>query len=994
MEKEPQTFDHGRTVTSENCLSCGLHAGCKRNPFFRPITDTRSDSHGKNTVLVISDYPDPRDEKAGLYYHRGVSKLREEVLNNLDCRWEFHTVARCSPKQGEKPKPRQFKLCIEEHLKPTIIKMKPRAIVCMGKEALNAVLGENSPKNMNDLKGGYLYLEELNMRVYCAEHPAKLTIPEVNLEALSQHYFSVFSKAEAFAMETEYREQINFSLLRTPVQVMELAKQRFTEFSFDIETNYPIMDKRGLKDPTRNTFWKPNARCISLAITYYDERNKKYVNSVIVEEGLKDLVPLQRLFRDRVVIAHHAKFDIQGLYALLGLDVLALCRSFEDTQVPFYISDQNRMSTSLKNLARHYLENVGDWETEGKELVVRANIEVVKHRKALEARITENGKLRRLWDVYEKGIGKPMLGSEKAAWTRAHKAVRDSGLSSLLDVVKIDNALRKELAAMPVPGLCSYADIPIVKLAEYNAEDTLRTLQLWREVIPFLEKVDGFTYDRECYEMIKEFIRTICFVERDGFLIDEEALNRLEEKLLHEEEQFRALVMANPRAMEAAERSIPVKRAREKGQEPAWDKVLNPKNASFMAEIAREYGVFHLGNRTEKGAVTFGKLVLPGIIKHFQKHTNNEKAIELFEALDGLRFSMDLRSKFINNWRMWMVDGVFHCDYKVIANVNLGFARGKDAGGGAQSGRLSCTRINLQQLFKLELLREVFKAPDGWFIAELDYKSLEPMLMAFVTNCERLKDVFRRGLDLYRVTCNDIFMKGVDLNQDDDTVRRLLADPNLISDKERKLFKVGFLSWVYGTGIRKFAELLEISEDEARAFFIRAKEIYYEIFEYKQSIQQMVDEGRPLYSYTGRRRTFPVLPPQDYSEEEQERYRKDRNKAFRIAVNAGIQVLGSDITLKKAAEIQRWIERNNYQNVVRLCNLVHDSVWLYIKKSHAHLYWEIIAIMEDLTTLPFKMDVPLVAEGTVGYTLAESMGLDHQKERQVEIMKELGIWRG
>lgn len=994
MDKETQTFDHGRTVTSENCLSCGLHAGCKRNPFFRPITDTRSDSRGKNTVLVLSDFPDPRDEKAGLYYHRGVSKLREEVLNNLDCRWEFHTVARCAPKQGEKPKPRQFKLCIEEHLKPTIIKMKPRAIVCMGKEALNAVLGENSPKNMNDLKGGYLYLEELNMRVYCAEHPAKLTIPEVNLEALAEHYFSVFSKAEAYALETEYREPIQFALLRTPLQVMELANKRFTEFAFDIETNYPIMDKRGLKDPSRNTFWKPNARCVSLSITYYDERTKKYVNSVIVEEGLKDLVPLKRLFRDRVCIAHNFPFDAKGLYALLGLNIWELVRGFEDTQPPFYISDQNRLSTSLKNLARGYIENVGDWETEGHELVVRANIEVVKHRKALEEKIASNGKLRRQWEVYEKGLGKVMLGSEKAAWTRAHKAVKDSGVSGYLDIVKIDNALRKELASMPVPGLCSYADIPIVKLAEYNAEDTLRTLQLWREVIPFLEKVDGFTYDRECYEMIKEFMRTICLLDQNGFSIDEDALDRLESEMLAEEEGLREVILSNPRVMEAAERSVAVKKARAKGQEPAWDKILTPKNASFMAELAREYGVFHLGHRTEKGNVTFGKLVLPGIIKHFQKHTNNESAIKLFETLDSLRFSLDMRSKFINNWRIWLHDGRFHPDYKLIANGNLGYVRGKDAKGGAQSGRIGASKPNLQQIFKLERLREVFKAPDGFFIAELDYKSLEPMLMAFVTNCERLKDVFRRGLDLYRVTCNDIFMKGVDLNQDDDTVRRLLADPNLISDKERKLFKVGFLSWVYGTGIRKFAELLEISEDEAREFFARAKEIYYEIFEYKQSIQQTVDEGLPIYTYTGRRRTFPVLPPQNYSEEEQERYRKDRSKAFRVAVNFGIQCLGSDITLKKAAEIQRWIERNNYQSVVRLCNLVHDSVWLYIKKSHAHLYWEIIAIMEDLTTLPFKMDVPLVAEGTVGYTLAESMGLDHQKERQVEIMKELGIWRG
>ncbi len=101
--------------------------------------------------------------------------------------------------------------------------------------------------------------------------------------------------------------------------------------------------------------------------------------------------------------------------------------------------------------------------------------------------------------------------------------------------------------------------------------------------------------------------------------------------------------------------------------------------------------------------------------------------------------------------------------------------------------------------------------------------------------------------------------------------------------------------------------------------------------------------------------------------------------------------LGSDITLIQAARIRRWIEENDYQDVVKICNLVHDSIWFYIKISHAHLYWELKALMEDMSSFWWKMDVPLVVEGTVGYDLAQSMGLDSQKEEQEQLFLELGL---
>lgn len=1324
---ELPVWKHKQEVTNAACLDCRLHENCSK-PFLGVVRHSHNDLNGNptNRILVLSDHPDHRDQEGpGTYYYRGMSQLKNRILNGLDCSWVLTTVVKCAPSVKEKPKPKQNKACEEEHLRALIIQEKPRSVVCLGKEALNSMCrlaGLEPPKNMNDVKGSYIEAEQLNLRIYSAEHQSKFVHQDTNQDALEEHYFKVFEKAEAYALGTDYREKVTFQLLRTPADVMKLAVQNMdrNEFAADIETNYPIFDKRGTKDLLRNSHFKPNFEVISLSVTYFDARSKKYVNAVIVEEGLKDPVPLRRLFRDRRVIMHNHPYDSQGIFMGMGVDVFDICSSVDDTQLCFYLSDQNRLYTNLKDLARHYIDGVGDWEAEGHELVVRANMLIVQQRKALEEAINQKIADAKTWKIYEAGKGQIMLAKDKAAWTRAAKKMIAAGYQSEIDIHKMIETLRLKLKILPLPGLCSYADIPIVKLAEYNAEDTLRTLQLWREIIPQMEKLDGFTYDRDCYEMVKEMIRTACYVQREGFHVNKDKLVSLEERLLGREADIREELLGIEKVAQAAQKTKGYQDATARNRIPNWEKIMSIKNNTFMGGVAEAYGVYHLGNRTET-TVTFGKLVIPTIKAFFDRKKNKpeyQEGARVFTLLDELRFNMDLRSKFINNWKNWLcADNKFHPEFKLVANQNLGYARGKDVGGGAQSGRSSCiaegefvdcprdlskhpygipiqdielgqlvycyspegelklepvtakydngiqetivlhwtgstnrkdgsltltpdhliclvtgewvradslmpgdrvrslgrylpeegyarlyasggkchrehrfiashtdagfkealdvhhldgnklnntpdnlrsmtksehhslhyhlmsdeakakrtqqiidvdrskivrntgsshhgwievsrysllkglaqaaggpkklsvlwgvdyetiinkcklhnidpkliakrynhvgdfvsrgkvkhavrpevrnidksarelrigfralkslityygihrnhiitavtkgpiTRVwdltvanehnffanqllahnclkpNLQQLFKLEELREIFEPenPDEWFIAELDYKSLEPMLMAYVTGCDRLKQVFWRALDIYRVTCNDMYRKGVDLNQPDDVVRRLLNDPNTVSAKERKMFKVGFLAWVYGAGKMRLAAALGVTEEEAQDFIRRAQETYYEIFEWKNGIRDLIQQGGFLHTYTGRRRTMPVMPPQDGSELEQERYRKDFGTAFRIGVNFPIQSLGSDITLVQASKVRRWLEREGYLDVVKMVNLVHDSVWFYIKRTHAHLLQKIVEIMEDVSHFKFKIDVPLTIEYTLGYDLSESMGND------------------
>lgn len=94
-------------------------------------------------------------------------------------------------------------------------------------------------------------------------------------------------------------------------------------------------------------------------------------------------------------------------------------------------------------------------------------------------------------------------------------------------------------------------------------------------------------------------------------------------------------------------------------------------------------------------------------------------------------------------------------------------------------------------------------------------------------------------------------------------------------------------------------------------------------------------------------------------------------KAVRVAVNFPIQGLGSDICLWQASNIQDWILTEMLQNDIIIVNLVHDALWFLIKESE--ISWAIPELqrrMEDTTTLPSGMDVPLRTEADYGPTLA------------------------
>lgn len=967
--------------------------------FYPKYSSPSTDS--KNRVLVLADYPDYRDKSdRGGYIQRGYSYVIKDVLPALECGWVFQCVYPYTLEKDKKPTAAQYR-STKDLIKELVAKVRPRAIICLGKDALNHVMGEHSPKTMKDIKGSYMDHPEWNTRVFSCSHPAMFYAREANKDALLREYEEVFSKAEAHCLETSYRPRVNYRLITSPQDLQAIMGKISKKFAFDVETG--VHDKF----MNKNTIWKDGSCLISLSITCKSQ-GRDYENYVIAGNALMDRYSIERIFKDRIAVAWNIKYDAQALFRYLDIDIFKLVQDFEDSMVEFYLTDQNRLENALKKVAPRYLQPQGctqAWDDELPWLVCQANQAIHKAHKEIADEIkrlaTLNGIYMQLQELnkemQELSAVPVLLGEQKKklASLKRQVASREAKLGPDYCIFKTNlliGELRRRKNTLPPEGSADYRDIPLTKLAEYNAEDTLRTLQLHLEVLPKLpelEKNDYAFYEKATYDRMKRIIRMLCYVERNGLPIDAESVLEYEKELKEVEQADKEWLLSKTQVQAVVEK---LSEAGEDTKNPlVLNKLVSPKNQKFMTALAKDMGFYHLGNRT-KTTVTFGKKVLP-VVKATMLEAGLEpdsEPVSIIDKLTALRDNLDLRSKFLKSWQKFWVkdpDGWyrFHANYVAVKNQNLGYVRSSSEEGGASTGRLGANSPNLQQIQKLKHLRRHFKARKGWFFCECDYKSLEPMIIAFLSNCKFLIDAFLRELDIYQLTADQILNLGVDLSQPDHVVREQLA--KAVNDDLRTLYKVGFLAWVYGRGVKQLSEQLGISEEETLAFYAAAKVVFAEIYEWKNDIAGRVKNGELVYTILGRKRSFPVAPINWNDPEDQLRRRRDLAKAIRVSINYCVQSVGNDICLDRVAAIQEYILANNLEDVVRIVNVVHDSAWFECKITHAYLIPVFIKTMEDLSSFEVKITVPLKVEPSFGYDLSQTM----DKAESKRIGKELGL---
>jgi len=219
---------------------------------------------------------------------------------------------------------------------------------------------------------------------------------------------------------------------------------------------------------------------------------------------------------------------------------------------------------------------------------------------------------------------------------------------------------------------------------------------------------------------------------------------------------------------------------------------------------------------------------------------------------------------------------------------------------GGRSGRITCSRPNIQQVPRDRSSKGLFVASQGMSFVEADFSAIEMRIIAVLSGDKAMQKIFKKGLDPHKQTAQAIFQK------------------NEISDEERQIAKTLNYGTIYGGGANMIlSRLPDLTEDKARDFLYR----FYDAYPDLKRWQQMVSEGAKTITIDG------------------ETYKISRSALGRIRyvdpqhrnalINTPVQSTGADLQKIALGRLYEKLATPKYIDF-RLINAVHDSILLEV----------------------------------------------------------------
>ena len=133
---------------------------------------------------------------------------------------------------------------------------------------------------------------------------------------------------------------------------------------------------------------------------------------------------------------------------------------------------------------------------------------------------------------------------------------------------------------------------------------------------------------------------------------------------------------------------------------------------------------------------------------------------------------------------------------------------------GADTGRVSCTQPNLQQIPSHNSeIRMLFKADDGKVLVGADFSQQEPRLLAAYSGDAKMIDSYKEGKDLYAVMGSSVYH-----NKYEDNLEHYPDGSTFVEGKKRRsAMKAVLLGIMYGMGPGSLAERIGSTKEEAKS---------------------------------------------------------------------------------------------------------------------------------------------------------------------------------
>ena len=254
---------------------------------------------------------------------------------------------------------------------------------------------------------------------------------------------------------------------------------------------------------------------------------------------------------------------------------------------------------------------------------------------------------------------------------------------------------------------------------------------------------------------------------------------------------------------------------------------------------------------------------------------------------------------------------------------------------GAETGRMTCSDPNLQQVPRDAQFRESVIAPEGWVFVGADFSQMELRLLAVIAKDENMCTAFIDGQDLHTVTSEALGC-------------------------ERQTSKSANFGLAYGSGangLRNYAAGMGVQITLQEARFVRQQwlDTYSGVQAWHRELARESDKTAGKMTsirvpVTGLRRFLPG----------------DMN---RLTVRANTPVQGAGAAILKCAIGSLW---KNLQgsDEAKLCGAIHDELLLLVRKGQEEKWMEILKVAMESAEAKWLGDVPAVADVKTGNSWA------------------------
>lgn len=302
----------------------------------------------------------------------------------------------------------------------------------------------------------------------------------------------------------------------------------------------------------------------------------------------------------------------------------------------------------------------------------------------------------------------------------------------------------------------------------------------------------------------------------------------------------------------------------------------------------------------------------------------NPYARDFLEAISRVRKN----SKYMDTYVQGMREGMCR-DMKIRGTFNLH---------GTETGRLSSSNPNMQNIPRDKKIKNLLCATPGYKMVQLDYSQAELRVLALLSKDPYLIGVYVDGKDLHSAVAEEMFGPNFDKEQ------RVMA----------KTINFGI---AYGRGPGSIAQTFNKTMSEAREIIAKWFKPMPLVKAWIENRKAMARRGERCVTPFGRERHFVIT-------------NEELNHIQNEYINTPIQSIASDFTMFSLIEIDKFLRENNLD--AKIITTVHDSIIVEVKDEKDLVDLVARKCTEIMATTPLKYmpdcPVPFKADAEVGYS--------------------------